>query len=358
MEGIKAKGENGRKLESESRKPGRRKIMKNWILGLSVLLNVLLVGVLVFLNDRYGLWAKVPRVALEEGRVLGMAPQHEWNRNYQVRREMFRLDKNESARVLMLGDSLTAQGEWNAMLGEPLVANRGIDGDTSVGVLARIGDDADFGGDAVVIWIGTNDVLQGQAAGPIAQRIIEAARGKAEHPRDSAEPKGKTNVWPREGNRSEAEQILKAGRPAADSGGLIADGEAASQPRADSGGLIADRSKLVPSSATVDALDAGRSTLDLVPEAPKIFVLGIPPMARWWEGAPEKNSKIQEINIMLAKEAEGNGYRFIKLESVLADENGFLRGEMTSDGVHLSAKGYVEVIQRLKEVGLWPRTED
>ena len=32
-------------------------------------------------------------------------------------------------------------------------------------------------------------------------------RGKVEHPRDSAEPKGETNVWPREGNRSGAEQI-------------------------------------------------------------------------------------------------------------------------------------------------------
>ena len=32
---------------------------------------------------------------------------------------------------------------------------------------------------------------------------------KAEHPRDSAEPKGETNVWPREGNRSVAEQCGK-----------------------------------------------------------------------------------------------------------------------------------------------------
>ena len=80
----------------------------------------------------------------------------------------------------MLGDSLTAQREWNAMLGEPLVANRGIDGDTAAGVLARIGDNADFRGDTVVIWIGTNDVLQGGAAGPVAERIIEAARGKAD----------------------------------------------------------------------------------------------------------------------------------------------------------------------------------
>jgi hypothetical protein len=84
--------------------------------------------------------------------------------------------------------------------------------------------------------------------------------------------------------------------------------------------------------------------------APKVqvFVLGIPPMARWWEGAPEKNSKIQEINSMLAKGAQGNGYRFIELESVLADENGFLRGDMTSDGVHLSAKGYVAVLEKMK----------
>ena len=71
-------------------------------------------------------------------------------------------------------------------------------------------------------------------------------------------------------------------------------------------------------------------------------------MARWWEGAPEKNSKIQEINSMLAKGAQGNGYRFIELESVLADENGFLRGDMTSDGVHLSAKGYVAVLEKMK----------
>ena len=92
---------------------------------------------LVFLNDRYGLWAKVQRVILEEGRVPVVAASYELNRNYQVRREMFRLDKNKSVRVLMLGDSLTAQGEWNAMLGEPLVANRGIDGDTAAALAVK-----------------------------------------------------------------------------------------------------------------------------------------------------------------------------------------------------------------------------
>ena len=305
--------------------------MIRWILGLSVLLNLVLVAVLMFLNDRYGLWAKVQRVALVEGRVPVGAASHELNRNYQVRREMFRLDRNQAARVLMLGDSLTAQGEWNAMLGEPLVANRGIDGDTSAGVLARIGDDADFRGDTVVIWIGTNDVLQGWAAGPVAERIMEAARAKADL-------KKSFTTESTEDTEEEAGQRLAGQAGAAFSNpstsGLARDSKNSSRTRSASG----------PASA----LDAGHSTLDLVPEAPNVFVLGIPPMATWVEMGMEHNAMIREVNARLAEGAQQNGYRFVELQAALADENGFLRGELTSDGVHLSAKGYVAVLEKMK----------
>ena len=54
----------------------------------------------------------------------------------------------------------------------------------------------------------------------------------------------------------------------------------------------------------------------------------------------------------MAEGAGENGYRFIELESALADENGFLRGEMTSDGVHLSAKGYVAVLGKIRTAGV------
>ncbi len=70
----------------------------------------------------------------------------------------------------------------------------------------------------------------------------------------------------------------------------------------------------------------------------------------------ERNVTIRKINALLAEGGKENGYRFIELESLLADENGFLRGDMTSDGVHLNAKGYMAVIQKLKEEGLFPRT--
>jgi lysophospholipase L1-like esterase len=79
----------------------------------------------------------------------------------------------------------------------------------------------------------------------------------------------------------------------------------------------------------------------------------VPPIARWWEGARERNATIREINALLAEGVKGNGYRFVELESVLADENGFLRGDMTSDGVHLNARGYSAVLEKLKESGLF-----
>jgi lysophospholipase L1-like esterase len=362
--------------KSGSRKPGQAKTankkMKNCLLGLSVLLNLLLLGGLIFLNDRYGLWAKVQRVALEEARVPGIAASYEMNRNYQARREMFRLDKNESAKVLMLGDSLTAQWEWNAMLGSPMVANRGIDGDTSAGVLARIGDDADFRGDAVVIWIGTNDVLQGEAAGAVVERIIKVARRKAklttegtielrgrcekEQPKVAPKDEG---VGTSASKSTEEKALLTTDN--ADGHGYLAGVRpgsracsAFSNPSTSELARDSENSSLTHfASGPASDLDAGRSTLDLVLEAPNVFVLGIPPIARWWEGARERNGTIREINAALAAKATAEGYAFVDLHPVLADENRFLRGEMTSDGVHLSAKGYEAVLEKLKESGLF-----
>jgi len=54
----------------------------------------------------------------------------------------------------------------------------------------------------------------GDVDGVVAKlrELSGAVFGKAEHPRDSAEAKGETNVWPREGTRSEAEQCGNAKR--------------------------------------------------------------------------------------------------------------------------------------------------
>jgi len=348
---------------------------------LSIGLNLALLGVLFFLNERYQLVTKVERVVLQEGRVPGIAPSYEMNRNYQVRREIFRLDRNEAARVLMLGDSLTAQGEWNAMLGEPLVANRGIDGDTSAGLLARVGDDAGFRGDVVVIWIGTNDVLQGESVWAVVENISKALaelkgrttkntnrheKGEEKAETLKSEKLKKKNLTTKDTNLYKIGKIIdgkiirttestedteeESGQRLAGQAGAAFSNPSTSELARDSG----NSSLISYADGPASALDAGRSSLD----STKIFVLSVPPMARWWEGAGERNGAIREINAALAASAGAKGFVFVDLQPVLADGDGFLRGDVTSDGVHLNAKGYSVVLEKLKEVDLWPLAED
>ena len=196
----------------------------------------------------------------------GFAPRHELNRSYQVRRELCRMDRNRMARVLFLGDSHVALVNWTSLLGAPLVSNRGIEGDTTAGVLARLSDEAGFSGDTAILWIGTNDVLRGESAERIAGRVSRIV-----------------------------EELFRA--------------------------------------------HASRI---------RVVVLAVAPVARWVENGRIRNRTVTETNQRLASAAGKEGYRFISTEDLLTDEAGFLRGDMTSDGVHLSAMAYSGIVALLR----------
>ena len=59
--------------------------------------------------------------------------------------------------VVMLGDSLTDGAEWREMFPAQLIVNRGIDGDTTEGVLARLDDVLAIKPKVVFVMIGIND---------------------------------------------------------------------------------------------------------------------------------------------------------------------------------------------------------
>ena len=67
-------------------------------------------------------------------------------------------DKNE-AKIMMLGDSITDEGEWSEFWGE-VVQNRGISGDTTSGVLDRLYT-LNPNTKRVFIMIGVNDIMRG-----------------------------------------------------------------------------------------------------------------------------------------------------------------------------------------------------
>lgn len=79
----------------------------------------------------------------------------------------------EPGGVAFLGDSITAGGLWHEWFPLQKVVNRGIDGDTTTGLLARL-DSAVTGPPArVFLLIGTNDLTWGESPEDIASRTAE-----------------------------------------------------------------------------------------------------------------------------------------------------------------------------------------
>src|SRR5829696_483482 len=69
-----------------------------------------------------------------------------------------------TAEIVMLGDSLTDWGNWNELLPGLSLINRGIAGDTSAGVITRLGEIIQRKPNVVALMIGVNDILQGSAS--------------------------------------------------------------------------------------------------------------------------------------------------------------------------------------------------
>lgn len=81
-----------------------------------------------------------------------------------------------SAEIVMLGDSITDWGNWNEALPNLKLINRGVTGDTSAGVLARVAEAVQRKPKVVVLMIGVNDILQGRSPGTVARNIEQIVR--------------------------------------------------------------------------------------------------------------------------------------------------------------------------------------
>jgi lysophospholipase L1-like esterase len=79
------------------------------------------------------------------------------NSSYLQKTQLFALEAASS--VVMLGDSLTESANWARLLQYPDVANRGISGDTTSGVLQRLQSSAKSA-KIVFLLIGINDLFQ------------------------------------------------------------------------------------------------------------------------------------------------------------------------------------------------------
>lgn len=80
---------------------------------------------------------------------------------YAMRTSLFET-LHEHRDIVMLGDSLTARGEWGEFYPGASIANRGIGGDTTTGVLSRINQILEMRPKVVFILAGINDLAHHQ----------------------------------------------------------------------------------------------------------------------------------------------------------------------------------------------------
>lgn len=98
---------------------------------------------------------------------------------YIMRASLFE-ELTEHRDVVMFGDSLTARGEWHEFFNGVSLANRGIGGDTTVGMLSRIAPILAMKPKVVFIMAGVNDVAARRTAPEIVQAYQQIVNKFAE----------------------------------------------------------------------------------------------------------------------------------------------------------------------------------
>ncbi|TAJ11933.1 GDSL family lipase [Marinilabiliaceae bacterium JC017] len=178
--------------------------------------------------------------------------------NKQVIFEGLPAAKNE---IVFLGNSITEQGHWAELFKNKNIVNRGIGGDISFGVQARINTILDASPKMLFLMIGINDIGRLIPTDTIAQKIEEIIR-------TTKEQSPKTKI------------VLQS-------------------------------------------------------------VLPINEKVIWYDYMKNKSDRIAELNDRLKDIARKDEIKYVDLYSRFADSNGQLKPELTYDGLHLKADGYL-----------------
>lgn len=80
---------------------------------------------------------------------------------YEQKVSLFRSLPDQKGEIIFLGNSITDIAEWAELWANPLVRNRGISGDNSFGVLARLDEVYASKPEKIFLMIGINDIAKG-----------------------------------------------------------------------------------------------------------------------------------------------------------------------------------------------------
>ena len=191
----------------------------------------------------------------------------EWgDGNYKKVIKEFKSNPLNYGDIVFLGNSITSGGkDWSKRLKHPNIRNRGIGGDVTDGVLARIDEIIYFKPKAVFLLIGINDLWNNNSpnnpsAEYIANNIIQIA------------------------------QVINAETPKT-----------------------------------------------------KIYVQTVLPIEK-----EQYKSSILKVNEIIKSNEKENLYQIVDLYSIFVNENGLIRKELSTDGIHLNEMGYDAWVEFIK----------
>jgi len=124
------------------------------ILTLSIILNILFLCIgIIFTNKRGGLSYIIQMLKISQSQTDNY-PAYYWHKKDQYEK----LPKSSSD-IIMLGDSITDEGEWVELLQNPQIKNRGISGDTIERVVYRLDTIIQAKPKQLFLMIGVNDLV-------------------------------------------------------------------------------------------------------------------------------------------------------------------------------------------------------
>ncbi len=87
--------------------------------------------------------------------------KYSYTSTYYLNKTSFFVEHNKHVDIVMLGDSLTDNAEWGILLPQVNIADHGISGDTTLGVLNRLDLAINTNASKVFVMIGVNDLYKG-----------------------------------------------------------------------------------------------------------------------------------------------------------------------------------------------------
>jgi len=180
---------------------------------------------------------------------------------WHQRASLFRLLPDTPGEIIFLGDSLTDGCDWAEIFQDWRIKNRGISGDTTAGVIARLDEVVSSKPAKIFLMVGVNDLAQGKNPADIINNI-----------------------------------------------------------------------KLIVKKIKISSPQTKIYLQSLLPVNPSFPI---------FPDHVNKASQIKQINQVLQRDAPRLKAAFINLYDSFATSEGYLKSELTNDGLHLTGKGYL-----------------